>query len=63
MHALRLAIVATAIGITAAFPLPPCQYEDGSGQNACVWDAHTPGNGIGNDVVILGGPDGIVITL
>lgn len=31
--------------------LPPCEYEDGSGQSLCMWDASESGNGMGQDVI------------
>jgi hypothetical protein len=31
--------------------LPACEYEDGSGQSLCVWDADTMGNGMGTDAI------------
>ena len=31
--------------------LPACEYEDGSGQALCYWDAQTSGNGVGTSVV------------
>lgn len=37
---------------------PVCQYEDGSGQARCVWDARHNGNGVGRSyVVVHGGRD------
>ncbi len=34
---------------------PACEYEDGSSQRVCVWDATHSGNGIGRSVVIRHG--------
>lgn len=37
---------------------PPCEYEDGSGQPRCVWDARHMGNGRGTSwLIIQGGKD------
>lgn len=36
----------------------PCQYEDGSSQRRCVWDARHMGNGYGQSLIIRrGGTD------
>lgn len=46
--------------LTAA---PACEYEDGSSQRVCVWDAAHSGNGIGRSVVIRhGGTDRGTVT-
>lgn len=31
--------------------LPACEYEDGSGQALCYWDAQTSGNGEGTSLI------------
>jgi hypothetical protein len=46
----------TPISLVTADPspvptLPACEYEDGSGQMLCFWDASEQGNEIGTDVV------------
>ena len=33
---------------------PPCEYEDGSGQAVCTWNATDQGNGLGNSFVTIG---------
>ena len=33
--------------------LPVCEYEDGSSQAACVWDASEEGNGVGRNLINL----------
>jgi hypothetical protein len=43
-------LVAT-VPTTAPSELLPCEYEDGSGQALCMWDADTMGNGVGTDAV------------
>lgn len=46
--------IATPVAVTTTAPiatLPPCEYEDGSGQALCVWDADTMGNGMGMDAI------------
>lgn len=43
------------VPVPAPNSLPPCSYEDGSGQTACYWDADTQGNGKGQDVAQYGG--------
>lgn len=35
--------------------LPACEYEDGSSQRVCVWDARHMGNGIGRSVIVRNG--------
>jgi hypothetical protein len=37
-------------------PIPACEFEDGSGQRSCYWDAETMGNGRGNDYVKVATP-------
>jgi hypothetical protein len=48
--AVREAVV-LPIATTPVPTLAPCEYEDGSGQDVCAWDADTMGNGVGTDVV------------
>lgn len=38
-----------------AYDIRPCEYEDGSGQRACVWDGRHMGNGVGSSAVIRHG--------
>jgi hypothetical protein len=38
--------------------IEPCEYEDGSSQRVCVWDARHMGNGEGSSYIIWhGGTD------
>lgn len=47
---------ATAGGINSQ--IRPCHYEDGSGQQICLWNAGVSGNGIGDSfIAIHGGTD------
>lgn len=47
---------------TAEKLLEPCDYEDGSGQDMCHWDAKTQGNGHGLSYTIFhGGTDQEVV--
>lgn len=34
---------------------PACEYEDGSSQKVCVWNAKEQGNGKGDSLVIING--------
>jgi len=56
-----LTTILTAIltaGMTPAVDWNPCQFEDGSGQRRCVWDAKHMGDGQGDSVKIRrGGTD------
>lgn len=35
-----------------AADIEPCEFEDGSGQSACYWDAETMGNRVGETVIV-----------
>lgn len=49
--AVVVAVVAFTVTVFAiAKPVPLCEFEDGSGQEMCMWDASREGNGIGSDV-------------
>lgn len=55
---ISLLLAATLTLAPAADRTPPCEYEDGSGQARCVWDAKHMGNGKGNSILIKhGGTD------
>ena len=51
-----ICVVAALVAATA-FPvsIPPCQFEDGSGQAVCYWDAAVSGNGRGESYLMVGG--------
>ena len=51
-----ICVVAALVAATA-FPvsIPPCQFEDGSGQAVCYWDAAVAGNGRGESYLMVGG--------
>lgn len=54
-----LLVISMALPPTMA-PIPPCRYEDGSGQpGVCYWDARTMGNGQGDGVFVY--DDGTLI--
>ena len=58
MRAVFSAICAVAALVAAtAFPqiIPSCEFEDGSGQAVCYWDAATFGNGLGESYLMVGG--------
>ena len=58
MRAILSAIcVVAALVAATAFPvsITPCQFEDGSGQAVCYWDAATSGNGRGESYLMVGG--------
>lgn len=59
------AVLGAGIGAANAAPVdrtPVCNYEDGSGQGRCVWDARHNGNGAGRSLVIVnGGEDNAAI--
>lgn len=57
------ALALAALAVAPAL-LPPCTWEDGSGEQPppCHWDASTRGDGIGHSVVILWN-DGPVIRI
>lgn len=64
LAAAAVAAVALAVAPAAAMAVPepetvpPCRFEDGSGQSVCVWDARHLGNGRGvSYVAIRGGTD------
>jgi len=43
------------IALALALGAPACNYEDGSGQGACVWNAKAQGNGKGHSLLIING--------
>lgn len=50
-------LAATAL-LIPAHSLPPCEYEDGSSQRICIWNAQTQGNTQGRSLLIIrGGTD------
>lgn len=58
MRAMLSAIcVVAALVASTAFPvsIPPCQFEDGSGQAVCYWNAAVSGNGRGESYLMVGG--------
>jgi hypothetical protein len=51
-----LAVIATASPAAAVTDKwRPCEYEDGSSQRRCVWDARHMGNGVGRSLIIFRG--------
>ena len=48
-----LLVTSGAIASLPSGNLPACEYEDGSSQPACVWDATEEGNGIGRSLINL----------
>lgn len=58
MRAILSAIcVVAALLAATAFPqvIPPCEFEDGSGQAVCYWNAAVSGNGRGESYLMVGG--------
>jgi hypothetical protein len=57
-------VIATALlalaPMHAAPIIPPCEYEDGSGQSVCRWDAHAAGNGVGESFTVYRSSAGTV---
>lgn len=49
------AVAALAAATVSPDSIPPCQFEDGSGQSVCYWDAATRGNHVGDSYVLIGG--------
>lgn len=51
-----ICVVAALVAATV-FPvsIPPCQFEDGSGQAVCYWNAAVSGNGRGESYLMVGG--------
>jgi hypothetical protein len=41
--------------LTSGPAVPLCEYEDGSSQRICVWDARHQGNGVGSSALIING--------
>jgi hypothetical protein len=63
---LKAALVATSVPLFSPFGhIAPCEYEDGSSQYMCVWDAKHQGNGRGHSALIIRGghDDQVVIRL
>lgn len=51
-----ICVVAALIAVMVApGSIPPCVFEDGSGQSVCYWDAATFGNGRGESYLMVGG--------
>lgn len=50
-------IIAAIFALFAPAPhsVPACEFEDGSGQAKCIWDARHMGNGEGNSLIIRNG--------
>lgn len=48
-----LALTALVSGGLVTPPAPPCEYEDGSTQEVCYWDASEGGNGVGESFLSL----------
>lgn len=48
-------MVSLLISLLLATGAPACEYEDGSSQRLCVWDAKHQGNGQGRSSLILNG--------
>lgn len=58
MRAVFSAICAVAALVAATVSpqvVPPCQFEDGSGQAVCYWNAAVSGNGRGESYLMVGG--------
>jgi hypothetical protein len=51
-------MVSLLISLLLATGAPACEYEDGSSQKVCIWDAKHMGNGEGKSgIIIKGGTD------
>lgn len=51
-----ICVVAALVAATAVPQVaPPCEFEDGSGQAVCYWDAAVAGNGRGESYLMVGG--------
>lgn len=51
-----ICVVAALVAATVSpDSIPPCEFEDGSGQAVCYWDAATSGNGRGESYLMVGG--------
>lgn len=48
-------MIALLISLLLATGAPACEYEDGSSQKVCIWDAKHQGNGEGNSGIIING--------
>lgn len=51
-------MLATILAIILTAGAPACEYEDGSSQRYCIWNASVQGNGQGTSgIIIRGGTD------
>lgn len=51
-----ICVVVALVGATVAPDfIPPCEFEDGSGQAVCYWNAAVSGNGRGESYLMVGG--------
>jgi len=48
-------MISLLISLLLAAGAPACEYEDGSSQKYCVWDARHQGNGAGTSILIFNG--------
>lgn len=48
-------VSALIAAMVAPGSIPPCMFEDGSGQAVCYWDAAVAGNGRGESYLMVGG--------
>lgn len=48
-------MLSVLISLLLAAGAPACEYEDGSSQKVCVWDARHMGNGVGTSAIIFNG--------
>ena len=51
-----ICVVAALVASTVfSDSIPPCEFEDGSGQAVCYWNAAVAGNGRGESYLMVGG--------
>lgn len=51
-----ICVVAALVAATVSpDSIPPCEFEDGSGQAVCYWNAAVSGNGRGESYLMVGG--------
>lgn len=48
-------VAALIAAMVTPVSIPPCQFEDGSGQAVCYWNAAVSGNGRGESYLMVGG--------
>ena len=48
-------MISLIISLLLATGAPACEYEDGSSQKVCIWDAKHQGNGEGKSGIIIKG--------